>query len=158
MIVDHLAHASEYFNLGDRIRVALEYLQRTDLGSLAAGRHEVDGDRVFAIVSDYDTREPQETFWEAHRRHIDVQYVHSGRERIGHGNLRGFAVESYDVERDLVVAGSGEGQFVLVEPGWFVILFPHDVHMPGLTAGRREPVKKIVVKVRIDAPAAAGRS
>jgi biofilm protein TabA len=149
MVFDHLTHAPEYFNLGQGIRAALEFLQRTDIGSLTPGRHDVDGDRVFALVSDYDTKEPAETFWEAHRRHIDVQYVHSGRERIGHGDLARFDTEPYDAERDLVVARGGEGQFVEVDRGRFVILFPHDVHMPGLTARRQERVRKVVVKVRI---------
>ena len=149
MIVDRLAHASEYFNLGQGIRAALEYLQNTDIGELTPGRHDVDGDRLFALVSDYDTKSPDETFWEAHRRHIDVQYVHAGRERIGYGDLVDFAADPYDAERDLVVARGETGQFVEVQPGGFVILFPHDVHMPGLTAREKARVRKVVVKVRI---------
>lgn len=149
MIFDRLTHAPEYFNLGQGIRAALEYLRSTDVGALTPGRHDVDGDRVFALVSDYDTRLPDETFWEAHRRHIDVQYVHAGRERIGYGDLAEFAADPYDAERDLVVARGERGQFVEVQPGGFVILFPHDVHMPGLTAQEKQQVRKVVVKVRI---------
>ena len=40
-------------------------------------------------------------------------------------------------------------QTLTVTAGGFVILFPHDVHMPGLVAERVERVRKIVVKVRI---------
>ena len=101
MVFDHISHASEYFNLGPGICTALEYLQQTDIGALTAGRHAVDGDRVFALVSDYDTKLPEETFWEAHRQHIDVQYVHAGKERIGHGFLWRFETDPYDAERDL---------------------------------------------------------
>lgn len=149
MVVDHIKYASEYFNLSRGIRAALEYLQRSDVGALTPGRHAVDGDRIFALVSDYETKSPAETFWEAHRRHIDVQYVHAGRECIGYGDLARFAVDPYDAERDLLVA-RGDGQQVEVGPGGFVILFPHDVHMPGLTAQRVEVVRKVVVKVKAD--------
>ena len=149
MVHDHIKYASEYFNLSHGIRVALEYLQRIEHGALAPGRHEVVGDHVFALVSDYDTRSPDEMFWEAHRAHIDVQYVHVGAERIGYGDLADFECEPYDAERDLTVARGGRGLFVDVGTGEFVILFPHDVHMPGLTADAIQTVRKIVMKVRI---------
>ncbi|MGE3957632.1 MAG: YhcH/YjgK/YiaL family protein [Vicinamibacterales bacterium] len=150
MVHDHIEYASEYFNLGRGIRRALEYLRGTDLAALAPGRHDVDGDRVFALVSDYETRTPDEAFWEAHRQHIDVQYVHRGRERIGYGNLASFACDPYDAARDLTVATGSSHRSVDVGAGDFVILFPHDVHMPGLTGETPSSVRKVVVKVRRD--------
>ena len=91
---NHIKYRSAYFNLSPGIRLALEYLEREDLGALGEGRHDVDGDHVFALVSDYDTRLPSETFWEAHRRHVDVQYVHAGIERIGYGDIAHFDCEA----------------------------------------------------------------
>jgi biofilm protein TabA len=149
MVADHIRYASEYFNLNPRIRLALEYLQRTDGGVLDPGRHEVDGDRVFALVSDYDTRRPEDAFWEAHRRHVDVQFVHAGRERIGYGALSAFECDPYDADRDLVVARGESRQSIDVGAGGFLVLFPHEAHMPGLTAQAVERVRKIVVKVRL---------
>jgi biofilm protein TabA len=109
----------------------------------------VDGDRVFALVSDYTTRRPEDAFWEAHRRHVDVQFVQAGRERIDYGDLAAFECEPYDAERDLVVARGASDRSVGVGPGGFVILFPHEAHMPGLTAQAVETVRKVVVKVRL---------
>ena len=149
MVSDHIKYASEYFNLSAGIRVALEYLQRTDIASLAAGRHDIDADRVFVLVSDYDTRQPADTFWEAHRRHVDVQFVQSGSERIGWGDIARFELDPYDAERDLVVARGESDRFVDVGAGEFVILVPHDVHMPGLTGQAVQAVRKAVVKVRL---------
>ena len=149
MVSDHIKYASEYFNLSAGIRVALEYLQRTDIALLAAGRHDIDGDRVFVLVSDYDTRQPADTFWEAHRRHVDVQFVQSGSERIAYGDIARFELDPYDAERDLIVARGECERFVEVGAGEFVILFPHDVHMPGLTGQAVQSVRKAVVKVRL---------
>jgi len=149
MVNDHIKYASEYFNLSAGIRVALEYLQRADLTSLGAGRHDIDGDRVFVLVSEYDTRQPTDAFWEAHRRHVDVQFVQSGTERIAYGDIALFELEPYDQERDLVVARGKSERFVEVGAGEFVILFTHDVHMPGLTAQAVRAVRKAVVKVRL---------
>lgn len=149
MVADHIKYASEYFNLNPRIRLALEYLQRVDAGALESGRHEVDGDRVFALVSDYLTRRAEEAFWEAHRRHVDVQFVQAGRERIAYGDLSAFECDPYDADRDLVVARGASERAVDVGPGGFVILFPHEAHMPGLSAEAVETVRKVVVKVRL---------
>jgi len=149
MVSDHIKYASEYFNLSAGIRVALEYLQRTDIASLAAGRHDIDADRVFVLVSDYETRRPADAFWEAHRRHVDVQFVQSGSERVAYGDIGRFELEPYDAERDLVVARGESERSVEVGAGEFVILFPHDVHMPGLTGQAVRAVRKAVVKVRL---------
>ena len=149
MVHDHITYRSAYFNLSPGIRLALEYLGRTDLGTLGEGRHDVDGDRVFALVSDYDTRCSSETFWEAHQRHVDVQYVRAGIERIGYGNVADFRCDPYDEGRDLVVAHGESDHFALMGPGNFAVLFPHDVHMPGLTGQAVSRVRKVVVKVRI---------
>lgn len=149
MVHDHISHASEYFNLSQGIRAALEYLAQADLAALTPGRHDVDGDRVFALVSDYETRLPADAFWEAHRQHVDVQYVHQGRERIGYGRLDRFHAEPYDAGRDLTVAVGEASGFAQVSVGEFVILFPNDVHMPGLQVHGPEAVRKIVVKVKI---------
>jgi hypothetical protein len=58
MVHDHIKYASEYFNLSQGIRTALEYLATADLAALEPGRHDVQGDEVFALVSDYQTRTP----------------------------------------------------------------------------------------------------
>ncbi len=150
MVHDHIKYASAYFNLSPGIRLALEYLQRTDLAALPEGRHAVDGERVFALVSDYTTKAASEAFWEAHRRHVDVQYVYTGTERIGVGDLADYRCEPYIAERDLVVAHGESGRSVEMRSGNFAILFPHDVHMPGLINGTPTPVRKVVVKVRLE--------
>ncbi|MBS1818470.1 MAG: YhcH/YjgK/YiaL family protein [Acidobacteria bacterium] len=149
MVHDHIKYASAYFTLSPGIRTALEFLQGADLEALTPGRHDIAGDAVFALVSDYDTRRPDEAFWEAHRRHVDVQFVHRGRERIGYGDLAAFDCDPYDEARDLIVARGESRDGVDVGPGEFVILFPHDVHMPGLVVGQVEAVRKVVVKVRL---------
>jgi YhcH/YjgK/YiaL family protein len=149
MVFDRLTRSSAYFNLSAGIRAALQFLQHADLEALPLGRHSVDGDEVFALVSEYETQAPEQRFWEAHRRHIDVQYVHAGVEQIAVGDLEDFETEPYDAERDLLIAKGSAGHTVTLSAGSFVILFPHDVHMPGLVAPAPGHVRKIVVKVRI---------
>ncbi|MEQ1868708.1 MAG: YhcH/YjgK/YiaL family protein [Vicinamibacterales bacterium] len=148
MILDDLACASTYFDLSPRLKIALEYLQSTDLSQLPPGRHDVDGDRVFASVADYETRAEHETRWEAHRRHIDVQVVIAGEELIGITPLQAVDADPYDADRD-VLFGSGPGEFLRLTPGRFIVLFPHDAHRPGVRASESSSVRKLVIKILI---------
>lgn len=148
MIIDHLDSASEYYGCGVRLDAALRYLRNTDLRSLPSGRHEIDGENLFALVFEYQTKRVEDTFWEAHRRYIDVQYVEAGVERMGYAPLRTMRHGPYDDEKDYVRA-EGDGEFFLLRAGFFTVLWPHDAHMPGLVVERPAPVKKVVMKVRI---------
>jgi YhcH/YjgK/YiaL family protein len=88
--------------------------------------------------------------WEAHRKYIDVQYVHRGAELFGYASLRELKAGSYDEAKDFLSLQGGEmGDFFRVGEGTFVVLFPQDGHMPGMAISTPQPVKKFVVKVAI---------
>lgn len=148
MIIDEICKADEYFDLSEGIRTALRFLQETDMDALEPGRHTVDGDRVFAIVESYQTKPMADGFWEAHLKHLDVQYVISGEEQIGYAPVSSMVAEPYDEDRDFYKL-KGNGNFVTLRPGMFALLKPQDAHMPGISIQESQQVKKIVIKVRI---------
>ena len=149
MVTDRIAHAHLYTALGPRVARALEYLQQTNVGALAAGTYELEGRHLYAIVQDYTTKPPEQGKWEAHCRYADLQFVVQGTERIGFGPMTRFEQESYDPERDYV-ALSGEGEWLTLDEGCFMLLWPGEGHMPGIAAGTPGPVKKIVVKIEVE--------
>jgi biofilm protein TabA len=161
VILDCLANRAAYSGLGEQIISALEFLaspQALALEPAAADgqstRFDVRGDEVFALVQRYRTKEPSEAFWEAHRRHMDVQFVVEGEEAMGWMPLSATRiVTDHDPANDLSVLApvdAAEANYARVGAGMFTVFFPHDAHMPGLAIdGRREPVKKIVMKIRV---------
>ena len=149
MIVDQLENLNFYAGLPPRIVRALEFLRDTDLAALSLGRHELDGDWLFALVQEYATKPLEQCKWEAHRRYCDVQFVARGIERIGVANIDRMQVETpYDAEKD-VSFFRGDGDFVTVPAGSFAIFAPPDVHMPCLAAGPLVSVLKIVLKAAV---------
>ncbi len=44
---------------------------------------------------------------------------------------------------------SGEGDFLALGPGDFMLLFPEDAHMPRIAVGAPAPVRKVVVKIAV---------
>ena len=147
MIIDRLENTAATTLLAPRLRQGLEWLRRTDLRVLPEGRHDIEGDRLFALVEEYTTRSAVECRWEAHRKYTDIQYVVSGAERMGYTNIRRTSEnQPYDVERDVAFFAPGT-DFVTVHAGMFAIFAPEDVHAPGGAAGEPEVVRKIVLKV-----------
>lgn len=150
MVIDQLANAHHYRPLGPRIARVLDFLLNTDPSGLELGRHEIEGDNVYALVSEYVSKRQEEGRWEAHRRYIDLQCVGIGQERVGYAPVGQLTPEPYDDVKDIVrLAGSGE--FLTLGPGQFMLLWPGDAHMPGIAAGEPTSVRKIVVKIRLAA-------
>jgi YhcH/YjgK/YiaL family protein len=64
--------------------------------------------------------------------------------------MRGLsATMEYDSEKDVILYDLADGTDVKLESGDFVILYPHDAHVPTLQSGSPADVKKIVLKVRV---------
>jgi biofilm protein TabA len=149
MVFDKLDNAAGYAHLHPRLAQAFDYLRTTDMGQLSLGRHDIVGDEIFALVQEYRTRPDSEGFWESHRRHIDVQYVASGAERMGYANIDRLKVrQAYDADKDLAIY-DGQGDFFVVPAGMFTIFLPQDAHMPCLSPGEATTVRKVVIKVAV---------
>jgi YhcH/YjgK/YiaL family protein len=133
--------------LPPRLKRAVEYLRTTNLSALSLGRHDLDGDRLFALVQEYTTRRPDECMWEAHRMYIDVQYVVRGAERMGYANLaQARERDAYDGARDVAFFEPGD-DYITVREGMVAIFGPEDVHAPSCALGHPGTVRKIIVKV-----------
>jgi YhcH/YjgK/YiaL family protein len=148
MIIDKIENAHIYKNISERISKSFEYIEATDLKTLPTGKYAIDGDNIFALVSEYKTKSESEGKLEAHRKYLDVQYLISGEELMGYTPLGGQKIlDSYKEENDIVFF-TGDKSFTKVSEGMFAIFFPEDVHMPGISTGKISDVKKLVIKVR----------
>ncbi len=150
MILDRIENASFYYRLGDRIEAALRALQTDQLLRADVGRFELQGSDLFALVQEFQTRPREFGKWEAHRRYIDVQYVASGIEIIGHTHVANLTVAEPYREKEDIAFFAGDGSYLTVTAGMFAVFFPHDAHMPCLALTSPRPVRKIVLKVRAD--------
>ena len=150
MVVDRIENANLYYGLGERIEAGLKYLENTDFTDKPPGKYSIDGENVYAVVQQYETRLPEECKWEAHRKFIDIQYVVQGAENMGYASLDNlYVTQEYDEINDYLLL-EGKGSMVLCKSGTFTVFMPEDAHMPGVAIGSPKQVKKAVVKVRID--------
>ena len=128
---------------------AFAYLKNTDLKTLANGRHVIDGDNVYAIVTEAPSKDYDKTAFESHRKYIDLQYVIEGEERMAKTTVSSLAVNKpYDEAADIAYY-TGEGKIYAVPAGTFMLFFPTEAHRPNITTGGNKVVKKIVIKIKI---------
>ena len=103
------------------------------------------------MVQEYDTAPSTEKRFESHLRYIDIQYIVDGKERMLHAAADTLKVDTpYNDEKDVAFYTDPEvSSSCLLLPGHFAIFFPADGHKPGVMAGGRDAVRKVVVKVRV---------
>jgi YhcH/YjgK/YiaL family protein len=148
MIFDQIKFSKRYKNISERMDKALLFLSNENLQELPTGRFDISGDEIFCLVNEYTTKSVAECSMEAHKNYIDIQSIIYGKEQIGYSPLSNQTiVKEYDVENDYALY-EGRSNLINMEPGLFVIFFPNDLHMPGISE-EKLTVKKIVIKVRI---------
>jgi YhcH/YjgK/YiaL family protein len=149
MILDKIENIGYYSELSSNLKKGFNFLCSTDLTSLAIGRYNIDHDQVFALVSEYVSKDEVDCKLEAHQRYADIQYIVSGREAIGFVSLSNQTIISpYNPEKDIVFF-EGESVPLILEKGMFAVFFPQDIHRPCMRISGPEMVKKVVVKVKI---------
>ena len=144
MIIDELSNIGRYACLSANFAEAVRFLSETALDSLSCGSVPVDGEQVFATLSENMTI-PGERPFEAHDRYADIQVILQGRERFA----LGFEPSPGPLlpEKDFRPCRAEKHLAFILEPGQFVIFLPGEAHAPGGAAGDPAPCRKLIVKV-----------
>ena len=127
---------------------AFTYLRETDFANLKPGRYAIDGENLFAIVSEGFTKDLDKTMWEAHKNYQDIHFVISGKEKIGITPVASASIsQEYDSTKDIAFYTS-KGKYYLSDTNNFFIVFTQDAHRPGVKAEGSDTVKKVVIKIK----------
>ena len=146
MILDQLERLSQYRSLHKHIDKVVTFCENTDLAALAEGRHDIEGDEVFAIAMTLPLRKLSEAKLETHRAYIDIQVVLKGNESMGYQALSSLnSSEGYAQDTDLEFWNDQCDNVLHVPEQSFALFFPADAHLPLIGEGE---VQKIVFKLR----------
>lgn len=131
------------------IRTAIEYLKSHDFTAMETGSYEIQGKDMYAQVMDAQTAPAESKRPEVHEKYIDVQFLVTGKERLGFTVDTGaYEVDERLEEKDLIFYKSVEQEgFIEAVPGCYSIFFPEDVHRPAVASGEPMTIRKVVVKV-----------
>jgi YhcH/YjgK/YiaL family protein len=151
MIYDRFENLNLYCQPGSHLHRAIVYA-RDVARTVADGRMDIDGDRLYASVSTYETGSREERRFEAHRKYIDVQALLEGEESIDVSLDRDLpTLEAYDEKKEVVFLKPPEhAAFLPMRSGCFAVFYPNDVHRPGCHLRGKHRVRKIVMKVAVE--------
>lgn len=148
MIYDSLKHLEQYRGVHPGIYRALCLLRDTDFSKLGDERSQIDGEDLFFFIQSYETKPVNDTP-EAHRSYADIQFLISGREKIGVAPLEDMTEETEARPEGDIWFYHGPVDEITLSGDRFAVFFPGDAHAPCIAADSPEPVRKCVFKVRL---------
>lgn len=145
--VNSVEFAQQYAANKDYWDKAFAFMKDKNLKELPAGKYPIDGDHVFATITEGPDKDLDKTTWESHRKYIDLQYIITGKEKIGVESLANTTVtKPYDEAKD-GANYTATGKFYTATPEEFYLFFPADVHRPSIKVDGFDTVKKLVIKI-----------
>jgi len=115
-----------------------------------AGRYEVEGEQLFVLIQDVDSRTFEESRPEAHAKFADVQIPLSASERYGFSFPQpGLACTEDRLEANDVAFYERPARefFMDIDPGSYVVFLPGELHRPCLTITEKTKIRKAVIKI-----------
>ena len=149
IIIDKLDRAEDYYDMHPAFEKAFAFLRQDGLAGLAADRYEIDGEKLFCMISKGPGRSRSEAKLEAHRKYIDIQYVIAGADEMGWKPTADCKMidTEYDPDKDIMFFKDSPDSWTEVPAGSFVIFFPQDAHAPLVGGGE---IHKAVLKIAVE--------
>lgn len=149
MIVAPNAAAASYRGIHPNLDLALGHITPEFLASVPTQKQQLAGDDVYVTRFDYTTLPPEETFYEAHERYLDIHILLSGAERVDIAPPDTLTRFESRPEADFYAYRGEAAQRLVLRPGSFLVVFPEDAHRIKMYLDAPAPVSKAVFKVRI---------
>ena len=150
MILGEMRSNACYVAVHPKFQQAFEFMEKCFAEGIEVGRHEIDGDDLYALVMQYTSKEKENPRFETHDNYIDIQCMLKGSEcqwYLPRKELQ--ELGPYNPEKDITFYSfKGEGSKLILNPGDYAIYFPQDGHLPGMMAAPNEECTRIVVKIK----------
>lgn len=154
MIVARNADAANYKGFSPLLDKALDLLTPEFLASVGTETVHMDGEKLYATRNIFDTAPDSETFFESHKRYLDLHAVTKGEERMEIADPKALTVdeEKSRPEGDFYAftEKSAEHQTLILKPGTFLVAFPDDAHRCKGQVNGVSQVEKVVFKILIE--------
>ena len=152
MIYAKNADALAYRGIHPNLDLALEHITPEFLASLRDNqRVELKWDLVYCTRFTYETIPQEESFFEAHRRYLDIHIMVEGEERVDMNRPEDLKLTDAQEGNDFYAYQGESWHSTVLKPGEFLVVFPGDAHRIKVQVDGPKTVSKAVFKVCIDA-------
>ena len=147
MILDKLSAANAYRGIHPRLNGVLDRLNEAFLATVGPETMELEGDKLYVTRFTYETLPREETFFEAHKRYLDVHLMVQGEERVELASPGGLTL--FEHQGDFYAYRGEAEQSLVLRPGSFLVVFPEYAHRIKIQVNGPETVSKVVFKVLV---------
>ena len=147
MILDKLTAAQAYRGIHPRLDAVLDRLNEDFLATVGSEAMRLEGDALYVTRFTYETLPLEDTFFEAHRRYLDVHLMMEGEERVELASPGGLTL--FEHKDDFYAYRGAAEQSLVLRPGSFLVVFPEDAHRIKIQVNGPETVSKVVFKVLV---------
>ena len=148
MIYSTLTESKHIESLHPKFKQLFDYVKEHDLLRQETGRITLDGDNLFINNVNPQMVSADEQVLEVHQRYLDVHIPLDKPETIGIKPL-GICTDlksEFNSEDDYALYSDKPTNYVTLQPGEFLIVYPHDAHAPIIGEGK---IRKLIAKVLI---------
>lgn len=152
MIYDKIENIENYKGIDPRLYKALEHIKNNDFSTSVPGYNEIDEDNLFYnFVEEAQTNLLENSSFEAHRLYADIHVDIEGEETVYISDISAMKAETeYDAQGDYLMMSGPRQVEVRLQPGYFAVCLPNDIHMPMVaTDGCVGKIKKAIYKVKL---------
>lgn len=149
MIFDDLENLANYgIFKTDATKKICDFIASLD-GDLEDGKHEIDGDDIYANVQGYTTKDFGSSDLEMHKEYVDIQLLLVGEEAIYYSpNDNLVETKAYEFDFAFYKFNEQIASMLNLQVGKFAIFLPFELHMPCIdNLNGKSDVKKVVIKV-----------
>lgn len=145
MITGNVNHLEFIPYLPAKLRAAIDYVKRHINDETPLGKHDIEGNEVFVIISN-DVTEPRQA---RRAKYLDIQILLRGTEAQCYSTLPAGKPDTDRLEeKDIAFLPSGQHEKqVVLQAGDFVVYFPGEVHTPLCAVGEPANIRKAVIKI-----------
>ena len=154
-IFGQIADLAKQIPNNQRLKDGFSYLQKTNLEEIFSKMGDskkeiihIDGENIFAIFEQYQSKDLLKPIFEGHKKYTDIQYIVEGEElmhisthdKITHD-------DEYQEDRDIYFPKVSLYSTLHATVGKAAVFFPEDLHAPSNCVKASKLVRKVVIKV-----------
>lgn len=148
MLVSSVNNYENVLKFFPQLDIVFDYINKNVNVKTADGKYNITKS-IYAIVQTCDPKPKKEQVLEKHRKYIDLQYVVSGKEKIGWKffDKKFKVLKRYNPKKDISFYSTLPDTYINLKKGEFAIFFPEDTHAPLCC---QKTVKKCIVKIPVN--------
>ena len=147
MLVSSISNCENILKFFSQLDIVFDYIVKNINNKTLDGKYNITKD-IYATVQTCQPKPKKEQVLEKHKKYIDLQYVVSGKEKIGWKffDKKFKVLKRYSTKNDISFYSNNPDTYINLKKGEFVIFFPEDTHAPLCCL---KTVKKCIVKIPV---------